>query len=94
MAEVVPIPLRQAAKAGHFGVGRIRRDYIETRKVRAFKYGGAPDAPRLRVYLHELLAAIEADREYVPPNAKPGLPFVPRRPLRDLHPSAMRMLEN
>jgi hypothetical protein len=91
MTEVVPIPLRHAAKAVHFGVGRIRRDYIETGKLRAFKYGGAPDAPRLRVYLRELLDIIEADRLYVPAAFVGKQRKIRRRPFSELHPDVAKM---
>jgi hypothetical protein len=57
--------------------------------VRAFRMGGSDEAPRLRVYVSELLAAIEADAIWLPPSLKKRP--VRRLPSRQLHPAAAAM---
>ncbi len=63
------IPIRQAAKA----VRRSRqfvRGLIEAGEVPAIVAGGRPEAPRLRVSLVQLQAAISRLSAYVPKQAK------------------------
>lgn len=72
-ATETPIPIRQAAREAHKS-RRYVRDLIERGEITAFKSGGRDDAPRLRVKLSELLAAIERDSIYVPPALRqPGM---------------------
>jgi excisionase family DNA binding protein len=70
MEQTKPIPIRQAAKA--VGISwQFARRLVDEGKVPAYRFGGKPDEPRLRVYEHELLSAVEAERKYEPPKAIP-----------------------
>lgn len=85
--DATQIAIRRAAKLA--GVDyRYALRLIDARKLRAFKWA-APRVPghrpRLRVYLHELKAAVEVDRLYEPPTPAPAP--MPRPKVRRMHPS-------
>jgi hypothetical protein len=90
----LPIPIRKAAKLVGIECRRLRRDYIDSGLVRAFRMGGNSAQPRLRVYLHELQKAIEENQLYIPPNMdRRNMEKVKRAKTSELHPSLVAVVQ-
>jgi hypothetical protein len=85
--------IRDAAKAVRKSERYIRKHYVDTLKVKAFRMGGTDEHPRLRIYVEDLIAAIERDAVYLPPGFKSQEQATKRRRAHsaELHPAAAAM---
>lgn len=85
--------IREAAKVVRKSESYVREHYIDTLKVKAYRLGGTDEHPRLRIYVEDLIAAIERDAVWLPPGIKSQEQATKRRRSysAQLHPAAAAM---
>lgn len=82
-----PVSIRAAASTYHKSEKWVR-GFVDAGKVRAFRAGGGK-LPRLRVYMSELRAVIEAETIYTPPSKQSRK--IPHKKPTSIHPAAAAM---